>query len=287
MSSYLGRMHTALSHPSIVVDYAKYMLWRNSSGTAWGGRLWASSYSEFRTARNLALTGDEIALLEMTNSEGHFFDVGAHIGIWTIPIALSRPRAVVHAFEASPSTFQRLETNITKNKINNVNAVNAAVFDSAGSVTFQAPRNASVFGRIYSPSNSRARYNDVIEVSVPSLTIDQYCCDRKIEQIELLKIDVEGAEWHVLKGCSMMLSKKKVRFLWIELDDGNQLDFGCSVDNIAGLLDDMGYAFYRLADLTTAMDIRNKRDPNMLAFAFDPGELSGEPRRHNQGATTP
>jgi hypothetical protein len=77
----------------------------------------------------------------------------------------------------------------------------------------------------------------------------------------------------------MMLSNKKVRFLWIELDDGNQLDFGSSVDNIADLLDDMGYAFYRMTDLTTAIDIRNERDHNMLAFAFDPNELSGEPRR--------
>jgi FkbM family methyltransferase len=209
----------------------------------------------------------------MANSEGHFLDVGAHVGIWTIPIALSRPRAAVHAFEASPSTFQQLEANVVRNDIENVTLINAAVFSDVGFVTFQAPLNASVFGRIHSPSNSRGRYNEAAQVTVPSVTIDQYCCDRKIEEVELLKIDVEGAECHVLKGCSKMLMNKKVRLLWIELDEGNQRDFASSIDNIASLMSDMGYSFYRVTDLKTPVDIRKDRDHNMLAVAFDPAEL--------------
>lgn len=270
MRTYLNRIRTVLASPSTGIDYLKFLLWRNSIDTAWGGRIWASSYSELKTAKNLALARSEIALLAMTRSEGHFVDVGAHVGIWTIPIALSRPRAAVHAFEASPSTFQQLKVNVEKNGLDNVTLTNAAVFSDAGFVTFQAPQNASVFGRIYSPLNSRGRYNDAIQLSVPSLTIDQYCYDRKIEQIELLKIDVEGAEWQVLRGCSRMLMNQKVRLLWIELDEDNQRDFASSIDNIANLMSGMGYSFYRVTDLMTPVDIRKTRDHNMLAFAFDP-----------------
>jgi FkbM family methyltransferase len=204
----------------------------------------------------------------MTDQQGHFFDVGAHIGIWTVPIALSRPRASVHAFEASPLTFAKLKQNITENKIRNITLNHSAVFSEVGSVTFQIPENASVFGRIYSSLNSRGRYDATTQVIVPAVTIDQYCKERGIDAIEFLKIDVEGAEFEVLKGCLRMLSAKKVRFLWIELDAVNQVDFHSSIDNIANLMDSVGYAFYRLADLKTPVNIRHDREGNMLACAY-------------------
>src|SRR4051794_3200611 len=112
MASYFKRICTVLSSPSLGIDYAKYRLGFSSASTAWGGRIKASSYSELLTARNLGLSPQELELIGMTDQQGHFFDVGAHIGIWTVPIALSRPCASVHAFEASPLTFAKLKQNI-------------------------------------------------------------------------------------------------------------------------------------------------------------------------------
>lgn len=268
MASYFKRVCAVLSNPSLGIDYAKYRMGFSRVATAWGGRIKASSYSELLTARNLGLSPQELELIGMTDQRGHFFDVGAHIGIWTVPIALSRPRASVHAFEASPLTFAKLKQNITENNIRNTTLNQSAVFSKIGSVTFQIPKNASVFGRIYSPSNSRGRYDVATQVIVPAVTIDQYCAERDIDTIEFLKIDVEGAEFDVLKGCLRMLGAKKIRLLWIELDAINQVDFHSSIDNIANLMDSFGYAFYRVADMKTQVNIRRDREGNMLAHAY-------------------
>lgn len=47
-------------------------------------------------------------------------------------------------------------------------------------------------------------------------TLDKYCADNNIERIDLLKIDVEGAEHLVLKGSTRMLSEKRIRVIQFE-----------------------------------------------------------------------
>src|SRR5262245_58495063 len=106
---------TLAHHPLIAVDYLRYCL-GSTARTALGGRLQAETFSDWRTARGLALTNKELSLIDLLAPEGEMFDVGAHVGTWTVPLALLRPRARIHAFEGSPSTFATLDRNIARNK---------------------------------------------------------------------------------------------------------------------------------------------------------------------------
>ena len=265
MSSFGEKLRAIRSNPLLAIDYCLYRVGFGTAATAFGGRLRASSYSELLTARNLALSAQELKLIEMLPERGNIFDVGAHVGIWTVPLALGRPNAQIHSFEGAPTTFRQLQKNIVYNRLTNVRAVNAAVCDSSKSVTFQVPENASVFGRISSSGNSIGRYDRVSEVRISGVSLADYCNSRNVKSIELLKIDVEGAEVDVLRGLFSMLLRHAVHLIWMEIDEVNQLDSNHSISELASLMEECRYGIYRLSDPENPVDIRVKHEANMLA----------------------
>jgi FkbM family methyltransferase len=263
MASTLTRMATALKSPRIAVDYALYRAGLLTASTAFGGRLRGSTYSELRTVRNLALSDGELSIINMIPKTGHIFDVGAHVGVWTVPLALGRPAATVHAFEASPGTFLQLQRNVADNHLSNARLNNVAVFDREGTITFQQPENASVFGRIASPVNSDGRYSFAAEITARCTALATYCDQNDIRTIEFLKVDVEGAELHVLSGLLPLLKDQRLRLAWIELDANNQI-VEDNLSKIANLTDSCGYKFFRLSDPTVPVDVRRHHESNML-----------------------
>lgn len=80
---------------------------------------------------------------------------------------------------------------------------------------------------------------------VGCITIDEFCTDMSIDHIDLLKIDVEGAELDVLKGAQQMLSDKKVTFLQVEYG-GTYPDAGITGLQVIQYLNDLGYNVYEL-----------------------------------------
>jgi FkbM family methyltransferase len=263
MASVLSRARTAARDPALAFDYLGWKFGFRRARTSFGGILNGQSYSEFRTIRNLSPSDEELSILSLCNNRGHFFDVGAHVGIWTVPIALSRPCATIHAFEAHLQTFLQLRSNIEENAATNVFTMHTAVADHDGLVNFQAPRNASVFGRIYSNIDSAGRYLDSECVEVPCLSLSTYCNERGIDQIEFLKIDVEGAELLVLRGLLPLLSQQRVRYIWTEIDSNDQIVAG-NIAHLFALAERCGYSFYRATDLDTPVDIRSETNANML-----------------------
>jgi FkbM family methyltransferase len=188
---------------------------------------------------------------------------GAHVGIWTVPMALSRPAATVHAFEASPHTYWQLRSNIEANSTTNILATNAAVAAHDGTIGFQAPRNASVFGRIKSNTDSNGRYVESENIEVPCMRLATYCQKHGINEIEFLKIDVEGAELFVLRGLLPLLSTHRVHYIWTEIDSDDQIVAG-NIKQLYELAESCGYSFYSPTDLATPVDIRAGRNANML-----------------------
>src|ERR1035437_7130743 len=87
MSSLRHKLWSVKFHPLRAFDYLLYRMGLNTVATAFGGRIQGRSYSEFRSARNLAPSAQEVRLIEMLPGEGDIFDAGANIGIWTVPMA--------------------------------------------------------------------------------------------------------------------------------------------------------------------------------------------------------
>ena len=71
-------------------------------------------------------------------------------------------------------------------------------------------------------------------------TVDSYCKENSIQRIDLLKIDVEGAEYQVMLGARRMLQEKRIGCCVFEFG-GTTFDIGNNPDEIESYLDECGY----------------------------------------------
>ena len=121
-------------------------------------------------------------------------DVGANIGAFSLYQAITKHAERVIAFEPSPQVFPRLLKNVELNGLGNVTAINAAVGDMAGLLSFSEGR-MSMNGHV----------SESGPLKVPCVTLDGEL--RDIPRIDILKIDTEGYEAQVLRGASDVLTR--------------------------------------------------------------------------------
>jgi FkbM family methyltransferase len=131
------------------------------------------------------------------------FDVGANIG--GISIAMSRIvglKGLVYSFEANPFLLPRLKRDLDANGATNVKVINKAVWSKSGELLpFYC--DDSYYASASSLIN---RQQSTTEVFVETITIDDFCAEQRITP-DLIKIDVEGAEYNVLQGAKYILEK--------------------------------------------------------------------------------
>lgn len=135
------------------------------------------------------------------------FDIGANIGAAAVYFAARYPQARVYCFEPLPQNVELLRKNV-------------AVF--GGRVTVVPMGLGEAEGSFeYRPSDDPANFGggtfhgvgcaDTGTVSLPVTTLARFCRDNRIDQIDVMKIDTEGAEWSVLSGMPpAMLAKVRV-----------------------------------------------------------------------------
>lgn len=149
------------------------------------------------------------------NTESVVIDVGAHMGLYSIFIAKKSPSSKIIAIEASPSTFKNLKLNCKLNDVHNIILYHNAVFD-------QNEKEIEFFEGIFSTvieeflPDLGYPEDKVHKISVKSITIDSLVDIEKIDQIDLLKIDIEGGEILALKGAMTTLEKKKIKNIIVE-----------------------------------------------------------------------
>lgn len=139
----------------------------------------------------------------LKDGHGTFVDIGANIGLITIPVARNS-QAVVHAFEPEPSNFRHLTQNVGANLVpERVNLHNFALAAEEGSLEFEL--SADNFGdhRIHRPTDiawekfaeSRRR---VIEIK--GRPLDAILDPDDLPRPIIVKMDTQGAEVEVVKG---------------------------------------------------------------------------------------
>lgn len=138
---------------------------------------------------------------------GIFVDVGANVGMATFAAAVMGFR--VFAFEPVLENLQSICNGIYFNRVGDlVTVFEAATSDRVGNITFH-----KLVGRLDNSAVSATgaklafKSNEEIELQVRSIPLDQVIPEE--EPVLLLKIDVQGWEYHVLKGAKKLLSRKK------------------------------------------------------------------------------
>lgn len=144
-------------------------------------------------------------------------DVGAHIGKYTIIASkMVGSKGKVIAIEAHPVNYDILKKNIVINRLNNVVALNYAVHSKETMVKLYEPGQEEGF-TIYNTIMSERTSRNQKYIEVKANTLDSLLLLNGINQVNWIKIDVEGAEYEVLKGSTNILSSSKDISLLIEI----------------------------------------------------------------------
>ena len=177
--------------------------WQNIGGV-W---LWID-LGDF-VCQRLAITGHyeravPDAIIRSLPESGTFIDVGANIG-YISALASRRvgPGGRVLAIEPSPQVLPILRATIQRNESKNVSIVESACSQVAGNVTFFMTDRSNLGKGSLSQQNAGSA--QTAEVRCEQL--DAIVAAHQLDRVDVVKIDVEGAELQVLKGMDHILAK--------------------------------------------------------------------------------
>jgi len=145
---------------------------------------------------------------------GVLLDVGAHVGHWSLRLAAKASR--IHAVEANPATAQILRRNLALNDITNVSVLEFAAWDEDTWLTLEDPNSQDHGGSTRTVPMGPA--DDKEHVEVPAKRLDQTPDLQELGRLDLVKLDVEGADIHALRGMAGLLAQHKPT-LFIETHD--------------------------------------------------------------------
>ena len=175
---------------------------------------------------------------------GTFIDVGANIGVFTIPVARQLgPTGRVIAIEASHLIADMLRRNIALNRIENVTICECAASNSAAATVefFDAP--LSNFGM-----GSQAPQFDARPRTVPSISIDELVNRHGCRDVAAVKVDVEGFEAHVFQGARNTLDSFSPPIAFEFCDWAEERAFPGRKGWAQDILLELGYSIWRLSD---------------------------------------
>ena len=168
------------------------------------------------------------------------FDIGAYVGLYTIPVSrVIKEGGIIHAFEPSMTNRKYLERHIYFNRMSNVKTypylIGKKPMDKAA---FFEKGHASGMDSV-AIWKDHSSYSSVFRKQV---TLDGFC--RQINTIpEVIKIDVEGSEFDVLKGGALVIEKHKP-IIFLSVHPKRLGIMGQSTKDLADFVQGLGYILY-------------------------------------------
>lgn len=226
--------------------YAKNS-WREVERNGFKYRLDLSNAVDHYLYFGLAEPGYE-NLFAHIDPDAHIVDVGANIGMLTMPFARAAWAGRVVSFEPDPKNRKRLLEQLAMNAIGNVQVMDVGLGrEAATHRLYQVVDTNSGMNRIVlgEEQSERFPYHEIrVEV------MDAIWPTLSLEKLDVMKVDVEGFEYEVLKGAEATLRKFKP-VLFIELDDDNLRENGSSALELIGYLGTLGYSARQAVDLSS------------------------------------
>ena len=166
-------------------------------------------------------------------------DVGANIGYYTLLFSKSAKNGRVHSFEPVPLNYQLLTTNLVLNNVENVVLNPQAVGAGRKDVDFIVAQDGA-----YSSLAETGRKAVAQRIKVAMTSLDEYCGAKHISQIDILKVDVEGAEEGVIEGAEGLLRNSPPRLIMLELYEPMLRILGSNIKQIVNRMRGFGYAAF-------------------------------------------
>ncbi len=180
------------------------------------------------------------------------FDIGANSGYFTLLMAdLVGPEGRVYSFEPFPVNFNLLKTNVLFNGLENVHLFQSALSDRRGEAILHInPVNdgGHSLGDFEDNPDLAGRDKKKLKELVRTETLDEFMAAQKIDHVDIMKVDVEGAETLVFAGAKKLLARRDAPILICEVGDIAQKQVGKTEKKLREELYAYGYRSYELTD---------------------------------------
>lgn len=170
-----------------------------------------------------------------------FVDVGANWGYFTLMAAsLVGPSGRVLSLEPDPRLFSILEGNINRNHLQHVTGLQVAAASEPGTLTLagydEEGENFGVSRIVATTEEAKHSYN------VDADSLDRILERQHLESADLMKMDIEGAEFFALPGLDESLRYARVKRLLLELHPALIAEHGGTAARLIGILQQAGYS---------------------------------------------
>jgi FkbM family methyltransferase len=172
-----------------------------------------------------------------------FLDIGANAGYFTLLASYwVRAGGKVLAVEPNPPMAIQLRENVARSGLTNVLIEEGACSETTGVRSLFVGNsytrgNASFYKN---PRNDRPPAGKSASIDVRCTPVDELCDKYRLPRVDLLKLDVEGAELEVLRGMSATLTRWRPRIV-VEI-------FPAAVDSVTAYISQFGYTVSSLGE---------------------------------------
>ena len=146
-------------------------------------------------------------------------DIGAHIGLFSVYASDLSKSGKVYAFEPFPKNFAKLREHKEINEQDNLLIHNVAISDREGTETLYLSPDNNTGGH-----SLRLKTHSENKLVVNTISLAAFCNKEKIDHIDYLKIDCEGAEFSILKSNESILDKVRKMVLECHPHGDNTVD---------------------------------------------------------------
>ena len=166
-------------------------------------------------------------------------DIGSHIGLMAVVFGKKVGNTgKVYAFEPTPSTSRILQETVRINHGNNISVEPYALADQKGKLSFYISNHLADNSNSLVNNHRTDRQESKVEVDVN--TVDDFVKERNIAKVDFIKVDVEGAEFKLLKGAQQTIRRDQPLII-LAIHPDSIKNFGDSTAEIWDLLKNLGY----------------------------------------------
>lgn len=200
----------------------------------------------------------QVRLLKSLLAPDHvFFDIGANVGVYSLLAAKRLSAGKVHAFEPSSIHCKKFQENMDLNGFQNVLLNQLALSTGYSEKKLYVPTGKNTgMASLYKYQDS---YKEVEEEDVYATSLDGYVQANSVGRVDLIKIDVEGAESEVLKGSLEVLGHYRPTVM-MEADCTHLARAGRTPSQLIDFWKELGYAVYRIGSSAELTRIESSSD---------------------------
>lgn len=193
-----------------------------------------------------------------------FLDIGAHHGFYTLIASKKVGKSgKVIAFEPSPRELSRLQLHVKINSCKNIKIESYALSDEEGEANFYVVSGRDTGCNCLQKPNVLESFQII---KVKTTTLDNYLVKEKLEKIDFIKADAEGAELSIFKGGVSLFKKVPRPVILCEISGGRTKVWGYSSSEIIKFLEGFNYLWYGLGINGNIVSLGESKTYNLIAI---------------------